>query len=147
MAVQAKKITKASKRRLMIFGSLSCLIMIYCLFNFITYSYKIKKLSDEHQTLTEELTNLKERESNLKNEINRLKDPDYLARYARENYLYTKNGEYVIKMDKEKQEIEKKDEKNIFKEYKGYILAASILLGVMVLYILKTLVKEDKKKK
>lgn len=147
MANSPKKITRASKRRLMIFGTLSCLIMVYCLFNFITYSYRIKKLSDEHQALTQELTGLKERESNLKNEINKLKDPDYLARYARENYLYTKDGEYVIKMDKDKKEVPNETSKNIFKEYKGYIIVASLLLGIMVLYILRTLVKDDKKKK
>jgi len=43
----------------------------------------------------------------LKNEINKLQDKDYVARYARENYLYTKDGEYVIKVD-----TEEKKEKN-----------------------------------
>lgn len=29
-----------------------------------------------------------------------MKDPDYLARYARENYQYSKNGEIILKIDK-----------------------------------------------
>ena len=130
----------------MIFGTLSCVIMIYSLFNFITYSYRIKKLSDEHQKLTEQLTTLKEREINLKNEIEKLKDPDYLARYARENYLYTKDGEYVIKYDENKEKNVAKDNKNILSEYRGYIIMGTIVLGVMIFYILRTLGKDEKKK-
>lgn len=146
MAKTTKKITKASKRRLMIFGSLSCLIMVYSLFNFVTYSYKIKKLSDEHQRLTQELTNLREHEINLKNEIEKLKDPEYLARYARENYLYTKDGEYVIKYDETEQEKEEKENKSILSEYRSFIIVGSIILGFMIFYILRTLKKDEKKK-
>ena len=36
-----KKISKASKSRLMIFGTISCFIMLFCLVDLITYSYKI----------------------------------------------------------------------------------------------------------
>ena len=111
-----KKVTKASKRRLMIFGTLSCIIMAYALLNLVTYSYRMKKLSDEQTTLSLELKALKEKEGTLKNEIQKLKDPDYLARYARENYLYTKNGEYVIKVDDEKKDDQKENQNNIFGE-------------------------------
>lgn len=142
-----KKITKASKRRLMIFGTISCFIMGYLLVNLVTYSYQIKKLSDEQARLTQDLKKLKENESDLKNEIDKLKDPDYLARFARENYLYTKNGEYVIKMDQKDSDMKKEKVKNVFGEYKIYIIAGTVILVVMILYILKTLVKENKANK
>jgi cell division protein FtsB len=35
----------------------------------------------------------------LKEEINRLQDPEYMAKYAREKYLYSKNGEIIIKIE------------------------------------------------
>ena len=35
----------------------------------------------------------------LKNEINKLQDPEYMARYAREKYLYSKNNEIIIKIE------------------------------------------------
>jgi cell division protein FtsB len=38
-------------------------------------------------------------EENLKEEINRLQDPEYMAKYAREKYLYSKNGEIIIKIE------------------------------------------------
>ncbi len=38
-------------------------------------------------------------EENLKSEINKLQDPEYVARYAREKYLYSKDDEIIIKIE------------------------------------------------
>ena len=35
----------------------------------------------------------------LKDEINKLQDPEYMAKYAREKYLYSKDDEIVIKIE------------------------------------------------
>ena len=40
-----------------------------------------------------------EKEDLLKSEINKLQDKEYVARYAREKLLYSKDGEIIIKMD------------------------------------------------
>lgn len=142
-----KKISKASKRRLMIFGTISCFIMLFCLVNLITYSYKIKKLSDEEANLTIKLKELKDEELDLKNEVTKLKDPEYLARYARENYLYTKDGEYVIKVDENKTKKQNIKTSNIINEYKIYIIITALLLLFTIIYILKTLKSSSKSKK
>lgn len=142
-----KKVTKASKRRLMIFGTLSCIIMAYALINLITYSYRMKKLSDRQAKLTMELKSLKEEEGNLKNEIQKLKDPDYLARYARENYLYTKNKEYVIKVDEVSKQEQEEEKKNILGKYEYIIIPGVVILLSMIIYILHTLKKDKKKTK
>ena len=34
----------------------------------------------------------------LKSEVAKLQDPDYVARYAREKYLYSKSGEIIIRI-------------------------------------------------
>ena len=38
-------------------------------------------------------------EEDLKSEINKLQDPEYMARYAREKYLYSKKDEIIIKIE------------------------------------------------
>ena len=38
-------------------------------------------------------------EEELKTEINKLQDPEYVARYAREKYLYSKDDEIIIKIE------------------------------------------------
>ena len=47
------------------------------------------------------LVSLKEEEDELQLEADKLQDPDYIARYAREKYLYSKEGEFVIKIPEE----------------------------------------------
>ena len=34
-------------------------------------------------------------------DVDKLQDPDYIARYAREKYLYSKDGEFIIKIPEE----------------------------------------------
>ena len=47
------------------------------------------------------MASLEEEEENLNNEIKKLQDSDYLARYAREKYFYSKNGELIIRIPTE----------------------------------------------
>ena len=36
------------------------------------------------------------KQDELSDEVNKLQDPEYVAKYAREKYLYTKDGELII---------------------------------------------------
>ena len=44
------------------------------------------------------LNELKEKEEELNNTVTKLSNPDYVARYAREKYLYSKDGEIIIRI-------------------------------------------------
>ena len=65
----------------------------------ISYISQIVKNNKEMKqleiTYNEKLTE----EENLKEEINRLQDPEYMARYAREKYLYSGKNEIIIKIE------------------------------------------------
>ena len=39
-----------------------------------------------------------ESEESLEGEVVKLQDPEYVAKYAREKYLFTKDGELIIDM-------------------------------------------------
>ena len=43
-----------------------------------------------------------EEEDKLNDEISKLQDPEYLAKYAREKYLYSKDDEIIIKIEDQK---------------------------------------------
>ena len=107
-----KKIPVASKHRLMIFGTLSIVLMGYFWVTLISYTINIKALKEKEKELKVELGSLKNEASDLSNTIQKLKDPDYIARYARENYYYSANGEYIIKIE------EKEENKEVRKKYK-----------------------------
>ena len=134
-----KRVPKASKRRLTILGPLSLLIIVYFLFTIGIYSYRLINLSIEEKGLKEKLVSLQAEEESLKIEIQKLKDPDYLARYARENYLYSKDGEYIIKLE-EKEELN--EEKNFDKYYEYIIYGAGIVIVIVFIYVIRKSIKK-----
>lgn len=54
-----------------------------------------KKTKNELENKYNELI---EKEDSLEGEVIKLQDPEYVAKYAREKYLYTKDGEIIIDM-------------------------------------------------
>ena len=119
----SKKNKKLAKRRLIVFGSLSIVAIIWFFSTLITYTMNIK--------------NLKNEKTNLENEIEKLKDPEYLARYARSEYSYSKSeGEYVIKINEDEDNVVQiTKEKNSFSKY--IIGGSGILLLLIIVYIIK----------
>ena len=135
-----KKVPKKAKRRLLVFGPIAVFMIVYCPFTLVTTATDLYTLKNEEKQLSNKLSTLKTNASDLKTEINKLQDKDYVARYARENYLYTKNGEYVITTEEktEKEKIKtKKDE--------TYIIYAC--LSAIVFIILFIIIKHRKRKK
>jgi len=136
----AKVVPKASKRRLVILGPIALIIIFYFLFTIGMYGYRLISLSRKETELKEKLISLQAEEQELKIEIQKLKDPDYLARYARENYLYSKDGEYIIKIEAPDEEIV--EEKNYDKIYEYIIYVAG---GIIVLVFIYVLIRARKK--
>lgn len=119
-------------------------IVLFCLLLLVYkigyYTYKIVILDDNLEELTLVLDNLKKEENNLKVEIIKLQDDDYLARYAREKYKYTKDNELVISI-KNNNEIKEEINKDITK-YIVIIVSISIVITFSIFIIL--LKKKDK---
>ncbi len=103
----AKKISKSTKRRLRIFGILSVVCIFYFIFCLGYEIYQIHKLENEKLELKKEYSELKKDAKKLQLQIDELNDPEYLAKYARENYSYSKEGEYIIKLKEEDEKINK----------------------------------------
>lgn len=137
--MKTRKISKTSKRRLAFFGTLSLVIIVYAVFTTIYYGVSLLKVKNENKSLENELKELQNSEENLKIEIQKLKDPEYIARYARENYLYSKDGEYVIKFDTKEEKEEKKEESNNYIYY--------LIVGVCLIVIIVIVIPKPKKNK
>ncbi len=138
-----KKVTKTAKRRLTILTPIVFIAIGYCAFTLVTTIISIYNLNHEEASLKKELTELKGQAKDLKIEIDKLQDKDYVARYARENYLYTKDGEYVIKAldDEEKKTTDK------FEITEEQIIFLVMVIGSLVLfYIVFKGIKKKKKK-
>ena len=90
---------------------------------------KDKFLNDMEETINN---------SNKQTEIEKLNDPEYVAKYARENYLYTRDGEIVIKSidTTEKAEELLRDMKKETLMYK-YIIVGSAVGFILIIAIIK----------
>ncbi|MDD2377395.1 MAG: septum formation initiator family protein [Bacilli bacterium] len=130
-----KVISKQSKRRLAILVPLFLVSITFFLLSFISSSINLYNLKKESKHLEKEIVELKETEQELKTEIDKLKDPDYVARYARENYLYSKDGEIVFKFN----ESDKKDKDVEIQDNSIYYIigVGSFLLLILVIVFRK----------
>lgn len=139
-----RRITKASKRRLTFFGTISLVAIVYFCFSLIYNIYTIYDLMKEKRELENLYVELQEEAESLKIDIEKLNDENYLANYAREHYLYSKDGEYIIQIE-DLEEIEEDLSSEINKNY--LILALSILMILIFIYIISKGKKKTKKKK
>jgi len=134
--MRKKKIPNASKKRLAIFGTISVIIIFYFIFLFGNYIYNIYELKQEQKILEKNYNSLKETEKELRNEIEKLQDEDYIARYAREKYSYSKDGEYILKLNDEEKNNEIEESKlNI--DYNYFIYAGGIILLIIIFHTIK----------
>lgn len=53
---------------------------------------------NEYKTLVEKRDTLAKEKKRLSKEIELLSDDDYVTRYARDNYIFSKDGEEVVKL-------------------------------------------------
>lgn len=91
--------TKKDKRRIFILTIFLIPLLGFFVANMFNYWSQIYKNIKEKEKLELVYTKVLETEEGLKNEITKLQDPEYVARYAREKYLYSKDGEIIIKID------------------------------------------------
>lgn len=98
----AKKKSKVKvRRRMFIFGISSLIVIAVTSFTIGKYWVEIFDKYNEKKDLDHQLEELKEKEETLKVDANKLQNPDYIARYAREKYLYSKDGEFILQIPKE----------------------------------------------
>lgn len=137
-----KRVSKSVKRRLTFLGPILLGILIFCIFTTFSYAYQIHQLKNEEKKLLAQLSELQKEEKELSSEIIKLKDPDYIAKYARENYLYSMDGEYVIKIEEsdDKKETSENEDPKIY-----YVMGVSI--SVLIILIIAIIIKLSKKKK
>ncbi len=93
-----KKKSKKAKTRVFFLIVIFTSIIGYLSYSLFSNISKIMEIRKEKSELNDKLANLKEEEDTLNSNIRKLKDPDYVARYAREKYMYSKDGELIIRI-------------------------------------------------
>ena len=89
---------KKNVKRILVFGFFSVCIIFFVMLTVYNVVSQIIDKYKESDELEKQMVVLEEKEEQLNNEIIKLQDKDYLARYAREKYFYSKNGELIIRI-------------------------------------------------
>lgn len=97
----AKKAGRKKARRMLLLGLSSIIVIFAMTFTIGKYWVEIFEKYQEKKELDKELTLLKEKEEALKVDAKKLQNPDYVARYAREKYQYSKDGEFILQIPEE----------------------------------------------
>ena len=80
---------------LIVFGSITASLIYNCAYNII----KIFELKEEESRLKQEQVTLDSEHEDLEKDIKKLNDKEYIAKYVREKYLYSKDGELILRID------------------------------------------------
>ena len=91
------KVTKKEKRRLTLFVFAFLFIIGFTCINIFPDWLKIMKNKQQITALETSYESLLDTEEALKAEVQKLKNPEYVERYAKEKFLYTKDGEIIIR--------------------------------------------------
>lgn len=93
-----KKITKKTKRRLIFLTSVILFLVGVIITSVFNDLCQIIDNRNEVAVLSEKYNQLLREEESLQSEITKLQDSNYVARYAREKYLYSYPNEVIIKL-------------------------------------------------
>ena len=97
-----QKKTKKGILRFLLFGVASFVFIGYFFSIVVNVSLEIAGKYEEKNNLNRELEVLKEEEEELSTDVMKLQDPEYVGRYLREKYLYSREDEYIIKLPNQK---------------------------------------------
>ena len=98
MAKNKRKKSKKGALRFFVFGIACTGLISIILFTFTKLWGQIYDKSKEKQALELKLKDLKEEEKDLSVNVEKMQDPEYVGRYLREKYFYSKDGEYILRI-------------------------------------------------
>ena len=93
------KKTKKEKKRLFLISTIIVLLIISWVSSVAKDWTKILENKSEITILNHKYATLLEDEEKLVSEVTKLQDDDYIARYAKERFMYSADGEIIIRMD------------------------------------------------
>ncbi len=91
---KSKKKTKIRFKRILailVFG-----VSLYMIYNLIQSIQKTLEIQYDISSMKAQREKLLEEKNSIYNEIDKLSDEEYITRYARDNYIFTREGESVV---------------------------------------------------
>ena len=93
------KKTRKEKKRLFVISAVIILHIVSIVSSVAGDWTKIMENKSKIQKLNKKYNELLSEEEKLQSEVTKLQDDDYILRYAKEKFLYSENGELIIRMN------------------------------------------------
>lgn len=93
------KKTKKEKKRLFVISVVIILLVVSLVSSVAGDWTKIMENKSKITSLNKQYNDLLSEEEKLVSEVTKLQDDDYIVRYAKEKFLYSENGELIIRMN------------------------------------------------
>ena len=135
------KVSIQARRRLFFLRPICLFLLFFVAITFISNTTRLYQLNNEKKQKEEEYIKQQEQSDYLKKEIIKLNDPEYLAKFARENYSYSKDGELIIKID-DKVDEEVKVENNIQEKNNEWLMYGIIGVALLIFYLLGRMLRK-----
>ena len=93
------KKTKKEKKRLFVISVVIILLVVSLVSSVAGEWTKIMENKSKITSLNKQYNDLLSEEEKLVSEVTKLQDDDYIVRFAKEKFLYSENGELIIRMN------------------------------------------------
>lgn len=93
------KKTKKEKKRLFVISVVIILLVVSLVSSVFGDWTKIMENKSKITSLNKQYNDLLSEEEKLVSEVTKLQDDDYIVRFAKEKFLYSENGELIIRMN------------------------------------------------
>ena len=96
MKTKKRRIKKHKVRFLfvfLLFGSITAVLG----YNLVSNMLIIRNMNIQKKELKNKIVDLVKEKEALETDILKLEDPDYIAKYVRERYFYSKDGEFILR--------------------------------------------------
>lgn len=93
------KKTKKEKKRLFVISVVIILLVVSLVSSVAGDWTKIMENKSKIKSLNKQYNDLLSEEEKLVSEVTKLQDDDYIVRFAKEKFLYSENGELIIRMN------------------------------------------------
>ena len=91
--------TRKEKKRLFLISLTIILLLVSFAVSIYNNFMQILNNKKEIMILNKEYEKLLDEEKSLSSEVAKMQDPNYIARYAKEKYLYSEEDEIIIRID------------------------------------------------
>lgn len=93
------KKTKKEKKRLFVISIVIILLIVSLISSVAGDWTKIMENKSKITSLNKKYNDLLSDEEKLVSEVTKLQDDEYILRYAKEKFMYSENGEIIIRMN------------------------------------------------